>query len=113
MDMGIKGRKAIICAASKDWAGLRYGTGAEGVDLVINARNSSPNWTRQRREIRKSTGVKQTAWSTLRPGSGTQCRPRSLSGAGHHQPTTPADRRRATSATGSAMTGSRQSTPIC
>ncbi|MBC6443308.1 MAG: SDR family oxidoreductase [Rhodobacteraceae bacterium] len=40
MDLGIKGRKAIVCAASK---GLGYGCAAEladaGVDLVINARS--------------------------------------------------------------------------
>ncbi len=43
MDLGIKGRKAIVCAASK---GLGYGCAEAlaqaGVDLVINARSPEP-----------------------------------------------------------------------
>ena len=43
MDLGIKGKKAIVCAASK---GLGRGSAEKlaeaGVDLVINARSAGP-----------------------------------------------------------------------
>ncbi len=43
MDLGIKGKRAIVCAASK---GLGYGCAEAlaqaGVDLVINARSDGP-----------------------------------------------------------------------
>ncbi|MCH8169380.1 MAG: SDR family NAD(P)-dependent oxidoreductase, partial [Proteobacteria bacterium] len=39
MDLGIKGRKAIVCAASKGLGrGCAEALAAEGVDLVICAR---------------------------------------------------------------------------
>ena len=42
MDMGIKGRKAIVCAASKGLGkGCAMALAQEGVDLVINARTKS------------------------------------------------------------------------
>ena len=42
MDMGIKGRKAIVCAASKGLGkGCAMALAMEGVDLVINARTKS------------------------------------------------------------------------
>ena len=42
MDMGIKGRKAIVCAASKGLGrGCAEALAAEGVDLVITARTAS------------------------------------------------------------------------
>ena len=42
MDMGIKGRKAIVCAASKGLGkGCAMALAHEGVDLVINARTKA------------------------------------------------------------------------
>ena len=42
MDMGIRGRKAIVCAASKGLGkGCAMALAGEGVDLVINARTRS------------------------------------------------------------------------
>ena len=39
MDLGIRGRTAIVCAASKGLGrGCAEALAAEGVDLVINAR---------------------------------------------------------------------------
>src|SRR5215471_18240307 len=61
MDMGIKGRKAIVCAASKGLGkGCAMALAEEGVDLVINARTKS-ELEATAEEIRKKTGVKVTA----------------------------------------------------
>jgi 3-oxoacyl-[acyl-carrier protein] reductase len=60
MDMGIKGRKAIVCAASKGLGkGCAMALAQEGVDLVINARTKS-ELEATAEEIRKKTGVKVT-----------------------------------------------------
>src|SRR5260370_42087394 len=61
MDMGIKGRKAIVCAASKGLGkGCAMALAQEGVDLVINARTKA-ELEATAEEIRKKTGVKGTA----------------------------------------------------
>src|SRR6185369_2890814 len=61
MDMGIKGRKAIVCAASKGLGkGCAMALAGEGVDLVINARTKS-ELDATAEEIRKKHGVKVTA----------------------------------------------------
>ncbi len=61
MDMGIKGRKAIVCAASKGLGrGCAMALAQEGVDLVINARTKA-ELEATAEEIRKKTGVKVTA----------------------------------------------------
>ena len=61
MDMGIKGRKAIVCAASKGLGrGCAMALAAEGVELVINARTKA-DLDATAEEIRKKTGVKVTA----------------------------------------------------
>ena len=61
MDMGIKGRKAIVCAASKGLGkGCATALAGEGVDLVINARTKS-ELEATADEIRKKYGVKVTA----------------------------------------------------
>lgn len=61
MDLGIKGRTAIVCAASK---GLGKGTALalaqEGVNVVITARTKS-EIEATAEEIRKATGVTVTA----------------------------------------------------
>src|SRR5262245_10553055 len=60
MDMGIRGRKAIVCAASKGLGkGCAMALANEGVDLVINARTKS-ELEATAEEIRKKTGVKVT-----------------------------------------------------
>ncbi|UYN97371.1 MAG: SDR family oxidoreductase [Enhydrobacter sp.] len=61
MDLGIKGRKAIVCAASKGLGkGCAMALAREGVDLVINARTQA-ELEATAEEIRKNTGVKVTA----------------------------------------------------
>ncbi len=61
MDMGIKGRKAIVCAASKGLGkGCAMALAEEGVDLVINARTKA-ELEATAKEIRKKPGVKVTA----------------------------------------------------
>jgi 3-oxoacyl-[acyl-carrier protein] reductase len=60
MDMGIKGRKAIVCAASKGLGkGCAMALAQEGVDLVINARTKA-ELEATAEEIRKKHGVKVT-----------------------------------------------------
>ncbi|SMR71442.1 3-oxoacyl-[acyl-carrier protein] reductase [Aliiroseovarius halocynthiae] len=57
MDMGIKGKKALVCASSK---GLGFGCAQalarEGVDLVMNARTEGP-LLEAAEKIRTETGV--------------------------------------------------------
>ena len=57
MDLGIKGKWAVVCAASK---GLGYGCArslaGEGVNLVINARTEGTLQETAER-IRRETGV--------------------------------------------------------
>ena len=60
MDMGIKGRKAIVCAASKGLGrGVAEALAAEGVDLVICARTKDAIETTAA-EISAKYGVKVT-----------------------------------------------------
>jgi 3-oxoacyl-[acyl-carrier protein] reductase len=60
MDMGIKGRTALVCAASKGLGkGCAQALAAEGVNLVITARGKEA-LEATAAEIRKSTGVKVT-----------------------------------------------------
>ncbi len=61
MDLGLKGKKAIVCASSKGLGkGCAMALAREGVDLVINAR-SADVLEATAAEIRKATGVKVTA----------------------------------------------------
>ncbi|HEY5299952.1 MAG TPA: SDR family oxidoreductase [Acetobacteraceae bacterium] len=61
MDLGIKGRKAIVCAASKGLGrACALSLAREGVDLVITARTEDA-LERTAAEIRKATGVRVTA----------------------------------------------------
>jgi 3-oxoacyl-[acyl-carrier protein] reductase len=60
MDLGIRGRKAIVCAASKGLGrACATSLAREGVDLVITARTTH-ELERTADEIRKATGVKVT-----------------------------------------------------
>jgi 3-oxoacyl-[acyl-carrier protein] reductase len=61
MDLGIRGRKAIVCAASKGLGkGCAMALAREGVDVVISARTADV-LEKTAEEIRKATGVKVTA----------------------------------------------------
>jgi 3-oxoacyl-[acyl-carrier protein] reductase len=61
MDMGIKGKTALVCAASKGLGkGCAMALAAEGVNLVITARGKEA-LEATAEEIRKATGVKVTA----------------------------------------------------
>jgi 3-oxoacyl-[acyl-carrier protein] reductase len=60
MDLGIRGRKAIVCAASKGLGrACATSLAREGVDLVITARTAH-ELERTAEEIRNATGVKVT-----------------------------------------------------
>ncbi len=60
MDLGIRGRKAIVCAASKGLGrACAFSLAREGVDLVITARGREA-LEATAAEIRKSTGVQVT-----------------------------------------------------
>jgi 3-oxoacyl-[acyl-carrier protein] reductase len=61
MDLGIKGRSALVCAASKGLGkGCALALAREGVSLVITARGREA-LEATAEEIRKSTGAKVTA----------------------------------------------------
>lgn len=60
MDLGIKGRTAIVCAASKGLGkGCAFALAREGVDVVISARGADALMATAE-EIRTATGVKVT-----------------------------------------------------
>ncbi len=60
MDLGIKGRKAIVCASSRGLGrGCALALAQAGVDLVINGRDRAA-LEQTAAEIRQSTGVKVT-----------------------------------------------------
>src|SRR5215475_3538954 len=61
MDLGIKGKNAIVCAASKGLGkGCAMSLAREGVNLVITARGSDA-LEAAAEELRKKFGVKVTA----------------------------------------------------
>jgi len=61
MDYGIRGKRAIVCAASKGLGkGCAMALAREGVELVITARTADV-LERTAREIRDATGIKVTA----------------------------------------------------
>jgi 3-oxoacyl-[acyl-carrier protein] reductase len=60
MDLGLKGKKAIVCAASKGLGrACAMSLAREGVDVVITARTAA-DLERTADEIRKETGAKVT-----------------------------------------------------
>ena len=115
MDLGIQGKWALVCAASKGLGkGCAKALAGEGVNVVITARGA---------EALQATAAELRA---LNPA----VQVRAVAGRHHHRPraaprrwrparrstswsTTPAARRRATSATGTARPGSRRWTPTC
>jgi 3-oxoacyl-[acyl-carrier protein] reductase len=61
MDYGIRGKKAIVCAASQGLGrGCAFALAREGVDLVINAR-TAPTLEAAADAIRRETGVSVVA----------------------------------------------------
>ena len=61
MDLGLKGKKAIVCAASKGLGrACAMSLAREGVDVVITARTAA-DLEKTANEIRRETGVKVTA----------------------------------------------------
>ena len=61
MDLGIKGRRAIVCASSKGLGkACAVALGREGVDLILVARTREP-LEATAEEIRKASGVKVDA----------------------------------------------------
>ena len=61
MDLGIKGKKAVVCAASKGLGkGSAMALAREGVDLVINSRTKE-TLEATAEEIRKKTGANVVA----------------------------------------------------
>jgi len=113
MDLGIKGKTALVCAASKGLGrGCAFSLAREGVDVVITARTPGP-LEETAEQIRKETGVKVTAVAcdiTTEEGRNLALAPVPIPTSWS---TTRAARRRAISATGTAMIGSRRWTPTC
>lgn len=61
MDLGLRGRKAIVCAASKGLGrACAFSLGREGVELVITARTKE-TLEATAEEIRRATGARVTA----------------------------------------------------
>ncbi len=61
MDYGIRGRKAIVCAASQGLGrGCAFALAREGVDLVVNARTAA-TLEATAEAIRRETGVSVVA----------------------------------------------------
>lgn len=61
MDLGIKGRTAIVCASSQGLGkGCAMALAREGVNLVVNSRSAGP-LEATAEEIRRATGVTVTA----------------------------------------------------
>ena len=114
MDLGIRGRRAIVCAASKGLGrGCAEALAAEGVDLVINARGAEA-LEATAAAIRARHGVAVTAVAadiTTEDGRGRGAG--GLPRAPTSSSPTPAARRRASGRTGAATTSSRRSTPTC
>ncbi len=64
MDMGLRGKSAIVCASSKGLGrGCAFSLAREGVNLVITARGKEA-LEKTAEEIRAATGVKVTAISS-------------------------------------------------
>src|SRR5262249_5560171 len=60
MDLGLKGKKAIVCAASKGLGrGCAMSLAREGVDVVITARTAA-DLEKTADEIRRETGARVT-----------------------------------------------------
>lgn len=113
MDLGISGKRAVVCAASKGLGrGCAMALAEAGVDLVINARGAEA-LEETAAAIRAAHGVEVTAVAgdiTSEEGRAkvleAAARPISWS-------TMPAARRRGCGRTGRARISSRRSTATC
>ena len=105
MDLGIEGKWALVCAASKGLGkGCATALAKEGVNVVITARSA---------DVLEATAreLRALGRGEIRAVAGDLTTPparRSTSSS-----TTPAARRRATSANGAATPGCARSTPTC
>ena len=108
MDLGIKGRRAIVCASSKGLGrACAMALANEGVHVTLTARGAEA-LKKTADEIRKANpGI------TVTEVVGDITTPAGREDVLKACPTMPAARRPATSATGPATTGSRRSTPTC
>ena len=114
MDLGLKGKRAIVCAASKGLGrGCAEALAREGVSLVITARGAEA-LERTAAEIRAATGVGGGGGGRRhrdrgRAAGGARCLP----GAGHpgQQRGRPAGR--AIFASSRTRTGCARSRPTC
>lgn len=113
MDLGLSGRRALVCAASKGLGrGCALALAREGVAVTITARNAEI-LERTAGEIRSETGVTVTAVAgdiateAGRAAALAACPEPDIliNNAGGPPP--------ATSATGTATPGSGRSTPTC
>ena len=113
MDYGIRGKMAIVCAASKGLGkGCAMALAREGVDLVINARGADAlAATAERSAQADGVEVAAVAADITTPTDARRRSPRARSRISWS--TMPAARRPATSATGTATPGSRRSTRTC
>ena len=94
MDLGIKGRRALVCASSKGLGrASAMALALEGVHVTLTARGAEAlaKTAAELRKVYPAVEVTEVAGDI----------------------TTPAGRRRGISATGPATTGSRRSTPTC
>ena len=84
MDLGLQGKKAIVCAASKGLGkACAIALAREGVELVITARTASA-LEQTAAEIRQLTGAKVTAGGRRHNQRGwTRSSAGSVSRAGH------------------------------
>ena len=113
LDLKIRGRKALVCAASKGLGrACAMSLGRAGVELTITARTAE-TLEQTAEEIRKETGAKVTAV----PGDISTEAGRAAALAACPNPTSSstiaAARRMATSANGASKTGRRRSTTTC
>ena len=75
MELGIAGRRALVCASSKGLGrGCAEALAAEGVELILNAR-SADTLEVTAEEIRAVHGVPVTQLrrTSLRPRAGSRC----------------------------------------
>jgi ribonuclease VapC len=113
MDLGLKGKWAIVCASSKGLGkGCAAALAAEGVNLVINARTADA-LEATAAELRGSMASRCARWPpTSPPRTGAaRCWRRAPSPTSWS--TTPAARRRGCGRTGAMRNGPRRSSRTC
>ena len=112
MDLGIRGRKALLCGASRGLGkAAALAVAREGVDVTIVARTRDV-LERTAAEIRDATGVRVTAVAAdITTEAGTRGGARAPVRSRTSCSTTPTARCPAISAPGRATSGSRRSTP--